>query len=567
MTPTPRGILSMVAAVAIVIVADRATSDAPQSGGVVVFEHVAVVPMDRERTLENHTVVVRGGVISALGRDGSVAIPTGATRVDGRGRYHLPGLADMHAHPYDTDQFVNYLAHGITTIGVLNGAPMVLRWRQQVVRGEILGPTIYTAGPTLDGSPPLNSLFLSVASPENGRIAVRALAKAGYDFLKVYSGLPPETYDAIIAEANAQHIAAVGHIPFRVGVDGAIKPNGQAMIAHAEEFFRGPVDSAKMAEIVRAVKQAGVTVTPNMFAYVDYIRSIDNLPAVLADAEMRFVSAGAFSEKLPSHNRSIRQNPQQFRAALVGGLANFRKLTKGLSDAGVPLLVGTDTEIFGTAGKSAHEELTEMVGAGLTPYQALVAGTRAAGEFVSTRVRNTERFGTVAVGQRADLLLLGANPLASVENTGRIEGVMVRGRWLPASRLTAMRDSIAPIRARQKALVLRFDSLMIAGKFDEAGTTLGTLRRVNAGSSPIAQVVMRTKALRALQTDTAAALRVLQWSAEMFPESHASHAELARVYALRNDTTNAVAEARRALGIYPKHEPALQVLRQFGKSE
>jgi tetratricopeptide (TPR) repeat protein len=273
------------------------------------------------------------------------------------------------------------------------------------------------------------------------------------------------------------------------------------------------------------------------------------------------------SEKLPSHNRSIRQNPQGFRAALVTGLGQFRRFTKQLSDADVPLLVGTDTEIFGTAGASAHEELTEMVSAGLTPYQALLAGTRRAGEFVASRVRKTEQFGTVAVGQRADLLVLSANPLVSVENTNRIEGVLVRGRWLPASRLAAMRDSLALIRARQNPLVARFDSLMTAGKLDEAEKALNELRRVNAASAPIAQVVLWVKAQRALQRDTLAALRILQWEAEMFPESHSSHAELARVYALRNDTAHAVAEARRALAIYPKHEPALRVLGQFGKRD
>jgi hypothetical protein len=556
-----------VATVAASVLAGRSLPDTRQARGAIAFEHVTVVPMDRERTLANHTVVVQGGVITAVGRDGEVTIPSGAARIDLRGRYVMPGLADMHVHLYDTDQFINYLAHGITTIGVLHGAPPVLRWRRQVERGELLGPTIYTAGPTLDGAPALNSAFLSLGSPENARIAVRALAEAGYDFLKVYSGLPPETYDAIISEANSRHIAAVGHIPFRVGVDGVLKPNGQAMIAHAEEFFRGPVDSARMAEMVQLVKRTGVTVTPNMLAYVDYIRSIDDLPRVLADPEMRFVSAAAFSEKLPSHNRSIRQNPQAFRAALVNGLGQFRRFTKQLSEAQVPLLVGTDTEIFGTAGASAHEELTEMASAGLTPYQVLVAGTRTAGEFVASRVRKTERFGTVAVGQRADLLVLSANPLASVENTNRIDGVMVRGRWLPASRLAAMRDSLALIRARQKPLVARFDSLMTAGKLDDAERALSELRRVNAGSAPIAQGVLWVKAQRALQRDTLAALRVLRWEAEMFPESHSSHAELARVYALRSDTARAVAEARRALTIFPKHEPALRVLEQFGKRD
>jgi hypothetical protein len=140
MTPTPRGILGLVATIATATLGPPAISNSAQSRGAVAFEHVTVVPMDRERTLENHTVIVRNGVIATMGRDGSVTIPTGATRVDGRGRYLMPGLADMHVHPYDTDQFVNYVAHGITTIGVLNGAPQVLRWRQPVARVEMLGP-------------------------------------------------------------------------------------------------------------------------------------------------------------------------------------------------------------------------------------------------------------------------------------------------------------------------------------------------------------------------------------------------------------------------------------------
>jgi hypothetical protein len=322
-----------------------------------------------------------------------------------------------------------------------------------------------------------------------------------------------------------------------------------------------------MVQMVRAVKAAGITVTPNMSAYVDYIRSIDNLSAILADPEMRFASSAAYSEKLPSHNRSIRPNPAQFRAALVNGLNQFRRFTKQLNDAGVPLLLGTDTEIFGFAGEMAHVELREMITAGLTPYQALVTGTRAPGEFVASNVRRAGRFGTVAAGQRADLLLLNANPLQSVTNAERIDGVMVRGRWIPAARLTAMRDSIAQIRRRQHTLVLRFDSLMTARRIDNAEAALRELRSVDRNSRPVALVVVAVKAARLLQTDTAAALRVLQWNVDLYPEPHSTHAELARVYALRGDTVRAVAEARRALAIFPRHAPAVRVLEQFGRRE
>ena len=537
--------------------------------GVVAFERVTVVPMDRERLLADQTVVVRGGRIAAMGPRRLVQVPAGAVRVDGRGRYLMPGLADMHVHPYNADQFVNHLAHGVTTIAVLNGTRAVLGWRDQVRRGEMLGPTIYTAGPSLDGVPAGNPLFLSTATPEAGRLAVRAIADAGYDFVKVYMSLTPETYAAIIAEARAARIPVVAHIPPRVTVDGVLSGGGVAAIAHAEEFFRERVDSARMparmAEIVRGVKAAKLTVIPNMAAYVDYIRMIKDLPAVLADPEMRFASPAAYSEKIPSHNRSIRPNPKEFLAGAERGLARFHLFTRALRDARVPMLLGTDTEIFGYAGDVVHEELRQMVVAGLSPYEALVTGTRAAGEFIAANIRDAERFGTVAVGQRAELLLLAGNPLLSVDNAHRIEGVMVRGRWLPAPRLAEMRDSLAARHTPRRADVLRFDSLVTAGSLDEAAATFREMRQAHAGSTPVSHVVMWVKAQRLLAANAAGAVRLLEWNAEMYPELHSSHAELARGYLAVGDTVNAVAAARRSLAIFPTHATALDVLQRAGQ--
>ncbi|MEJ7812569.1 MAG: amidohydrolase family protein [Gemmatimonadaceae bacterium] len=549
-----------------VLVAARLAGQAsrPDPPRVVAFEGVTVVPMDRERVLERQTVVVRDGRIARIGPSGAVRVPAGAIRVDGRGRYLMPGLADMHVHPYNTDQFVNYLAHGVTTIAVLNGSRYSLRWREQVANGTLLGPTIYTAGPSLEGVPAGNPQFLSTATPDDGRRAVQAIAAAGYDLIKVYMTLTPETYAAILAEAKAQRLVVAGHIPPQVGVDGVLRSGGQGMVAHAEEFFRERVDSAhraaRTAEIVRGVKAAGITVIPNMSAYADYIRSIKDLNEALADPEMRYASPAVYSEKLPSHNRSIRPNPQQFLAGAERGLAMFRPFTKALSDAGVPLLLGTDAEFFGYVGASLHEELRQMVAAGLTPYQALSAGTAAAGDYVAASVRGAERFGRIAVGQRADLVLLGANPLESVANAERIEGVMTRGRWLPAERLRTLRDSLAERFAPLRAGVLCFDSLVAAGRIDDAATTLGELRRANPGSTPIAHIVMWVKAQRLLPTNPSGAVRLLEWNAEMYPETHAAHAELARGYLALGDTTRAMAAARRALAIFPTHAAARAII-------
>jgi imidazolonepropionase-like amidohydrolase len=532
---------------------------------VVAFEHVTVVPMDGERLLRDYTVVVRDRRIVGMGPANRTPVPSDARRVDGRGRYLMPGLVDMHVHPYDPDQFINYLAHGVTTIGVLNGSPPVLRWRDEVSRGTRLGPTIYSAGPSLDGAPAGNPTFLSVATPEQGRRAVQQIADRGFDFVKVYSSLTRETYGAIVTEARARRIPVVGHIPESVGVDSALGPGGQDVVAHAEEFFRERVDSARrearLLDVVRRAKQAGIAIILTLSGYADYIRSIDDLQGVLSDPEMRYASPAAYSEKIPTHNRSVRPNPEQFRADVERGLARFRVFTKRLSDAGVALMLGTDTEIFGFAGASLHEELRQMVAAGLTPYQALVAGTSGPGGWIARHVRRAERFGRVAVGERADLLLLAANPLDDVNNTDRIDGVMVAGRWLPSDRLRTLRDSIArqyrPLRAR----VPRFDSLVAAGRMAEASTVLADLRRLDPGRMPIAQVVMWVNARRLLSTDTLAAIRALEWNAAMFPESHGAHTELARVLLAHRDTTRAIAAARRALELFPMHAPAEGIAR------
>jgi hypothetical protein len=488
-------------------------------------------------------------------------------RVDGRGRWLMPGLADMHVHLYNADQLVDFLAHGVTTVAVLNGSRPVLDWRRQVAGGALLGPTIYTSGPSLDGTPAGNPQFLSTATPHDGRAAVRQIAAEGFDFVKVYMTLTPETYAAILDEARLRGLAVVGHIPPQVGVDGVIASRGQSVVAHAEEFFRERVDSARraarMTEIVRGVKQAGMTVIPNMSAYADYIRAIDDLPGVLADSEMRFASPAAYSEKLPMHHGSVRPNSQQFRAALAGGLAAFRTFTKALSDSGVPLLLGTDTETFGFAGASLHEEMREMREAGLTPYQVLAAGTSAAGGWVGTHVRGAEPFGRITPGARADLVLLAANPLDDVANARRIEGVRARGRWVSATRLRAMRDSIATRYAPLRVLAARFDSLVHAGRMDDAESALAELRRAHGGYAPISLIVVWVDSRRVIQADPAVAVRLLEWNASMFPRTHAAHTELARGYLARGapgDTARAVASARRALAIFPTHATAKAIV-------
>lgn len=155
--------------------------------------NVALVSMRTEDVLPRRTVLVRDGRIAAIGPAEELAVPAGTQVIDGQGKYLIPGLIDFHVHLTSADELLSYLAHGVTSVVNLNGAPRYLQWREQVRRGERLGATLYTSGPTTDGDPPTNRKFVSLATPEAGRRTVVEHQRAGYDFIKVYARYTPSS--------------------------------------------------------------------------------------------------------------------------------------------------------------------------------------------------------------------------------------------------------------------------------------------------------------------------------------------------------------------------------------
>lgn len=299
MTPIQVGAFRAFAGAVLASAALGCAAEGPRNEpSAVLFENVTVVPMDQDRVLERRSVLVEAGRISAIGPAGSLPFPQGARRIDGTGKFLMPGLADMHVHLYDTDGFLSYLAYGVTTVANLDGNPRVLERRDAVNSGRLLGPTVYTTGPSLDGVPAGNELFVSLANPSDARAEVTRQHRAGYDMLKVYSGLGADEYDAVIDQARNEHMPVIGHVPLDVGADRTLH-GPQANIAHMEEVYNGyssgvgailegkPSDTTFIPRIAAAVKRSGTTVTPNLFAFSDYLRSIADLPAVLADSEMR----------------------------------------------------------------------------------------------------------------------------------------------------------------------------------------------------------------------------------------------------------------------------------------
>jgi imidazolonepropionase-like amidohydrolase len=389
----------------------------------VAFINVNVIPMNRTRVLHNRTVIIRGARITQIGAAPKTRIPKGALIIDGRGNYLMPALADMHTHLYDPDSrsLLSYLISGVTTIRVMNGRPFQLQWREQIRRGELLGPTIYAAGPTIYGRANSSSARAGFKEPTTVGEASQLVAeykRAGYDFIKVYSFLSPELYAALVGEAEKQDIRVVGHVPWSVGIKGVLAGR-QSSVEHLfgylealeteESQKRSDVDfrnlfhaiefrEAQLPALARATREAGVWNSPTMVFF-----------------EKRLPFSGA---------REAWEQP----ALRKLGHENRKKVVRALHVAGAKLLLGTDSgEGQGSVmPDSILDELELLVEAGLTPYEAIKTGTVNAAEYLNA----LSEFGTVSEGKRADLLIIECNPLSDVRCVRKPVGVMIRGRWL-----------------------------------------------------------------------------------------------------------------------------------------
>jgi imidazolonepropionase-like amidohydrolase len=410
---------------------------------VTAFENVTVIPMTDQRALAGHTVLVRGDRIVAVGPAASVAVPAGARRVDGRGKWLTPGLAEMHGHvpppsaPAQTTQDVLflYVANGITTVRGMLGAPGQLELRRRTNTGELLGPTLYLAGPSFNGN--------SVNSPDDAVRMVRQQRAEGWDLLKIHPGLTRAEYDAMARTAAQEGLRFGGHVPEEVGLMHALEM-GQETFDHVDGYVeyvggaQGPIDPAKLENVVRLTREAGAWVVPTM-ALWEVLYVTLPLETLQAYPELRYVSPQSVQGWVNAYNQ--RRNAPQFDAATSQRIIEARQqVLAALHRGGAGILMGTDApQQFSVPGFSLHREFPRMRAAGMTPYDILATGTRNVGEYF----QRNDAFGTIAVGRRADLLLLDADPLADVANLQRIAGVMVRGRWLPREEIRAGLEAIA----------------------------------------------------------------------------------------------------------------------------
>ncbi|HEX6751006.1 MAG TPA: amidohydrolase family protein [Longimicrobium sp.] len=466
-------------ALAIVATAGLAQPSAAQASrgalarGTFAITHVNVVPMTRDTVLADATVLVRDGRIAAVGAAARVRVPAGARQIDGRGKFLVPGLADMHTHLFsDGDEVADsvapyelgvMLANGVTAARLMIGTPEHLALRRGIEAGRIAGPQLWVASPQLAGRQEENGRV--AATPEQGRAAVREVAAAGYDFVKLTLFITRPVYDAIVDEAAQRRIRVVGHVEPEVGVARALEAGQQ--IEHLDSYLEAVmadsaagrpgltqygvfrlnnwtsmdhVDDTKIARI------AGLTArAPGWGSWTSPTLNVFNDAFAVGPPEEEIRARPEWS-MFPPQWRSLylraRTRYWTDSAAAVRTEARRRRyvqtrnaLVKAIVDSGGKILAGSDTpEWFHLYGFALHRELQALVGAGLTPYQALTAATRNPAEFLGA----SAEWGSIEPGKRADLVLLSANPLQDIRNTQRIEAVSAGGRWMDRAELDRM---------------------------------------------------------------------------------------------------------------------------------
>ena len=424
----------------------------------VAFVDVTVLPMTFDGVLEHQTVVTMHGNIHTVGMVDEVEIPEGAVRIDGNGRFLMPGLADMHTHldielGDGANEALLWLANGVTTILNLGDqlTPLgegLMSLKNEILNGRLPGPTIYTAsiayGPNTGAR---NSHTFTTAA--EGREFVTASKAAGYDFMKIYTSTTTATFEGISERAQIEDMAIIGHIPSEVGLDDALS-DGLVMVAHLNDFWCRTFDcganenllSAAVNPMVSHGAWVATTLSLNRNFMEMYCGDVEALEHYYLRDYWRFVHPSIVGQWLNLVTGSW--NPSGCsRNDAVEGWEFLKWYSEELYDAGVPMVLGTDAPpVVGVPGWSLHDELG-IVGGFMTRYEALALATANAGRFMDEHLPGIEPFGTIEEGKRADLILLDRNPLDRLAYAKRRVGVMVRGRWYPETELKRRLELVA----------------------------------------------------------------------------------------------------------------------------
>jgi Amidohydrolase family len=395
------------------------------SAGAIAITNVTVIDVLTGAKQAAVTVVTKGGEIAGVGR--AVAVPRGAVRVDGTGKFLIPGLWDMHSHNQASgaESMDLYLAHGVVgTRDMGSDLDFILPLRDRLRRGEVSGPEIVAAGPMLDNAPADWPYRRRVTNAREAREAVRDLKRRGVDFIKVHNNTPREVFFAIAEEAPRLGLPVAGHIPFAVTVaEGAA--SGMRTIEHFSEsrVFREcagtpqPYDAERCRPLFDDLAAREIWQTPTLA----FFRALPDVFSGKPVPHAEYASDSLL--ELTRKNVEVSKLDEGALSVIRGLSRTSLTVVRDMLPRGNRFLAGCDGSV---PGFCLHDELQILSEAGLSPLQAIQAATINPAKLLGREATQ----GSVAAGKRADLVLLEADPVADIANTRRIAAVVVSGRFL-----------------------------------------------------------------------------------------------------------------------------------------
>jgi imidazolonepropionase-like amidohydrolase len=443
---------------------------------ILAITHVNLIDATGAPVQTDMTVIVQGKEILQLGKSGSTIVPKAAKVADGRDKYLIPGLWDMHVHEIfgawlPEDEKITpllFVANGVTGVRDMGGDLEPLKkWRARIAEGQLLGPRMIISGPMLDGPVPQFPSSAPVKDAAAGRRIVDELQKNGADFIKIQSLIPRDGYFAAADEAKKVGIVFAGHVPDKVRATEASNA-GQKSIEHLTGVFegcstvedelmaapRGPgrgkflstYDPARAKALIALFVKNQTWQVPTL--YWERGEWLIEQTSAGPDPLAKYAPPAWRERAWPMFTTGIEKDwstdpfadrEKFFQAEL--------KMVGEMNRAGVPILAGTDTAagVRVYPGFSLHEELELLVQAGLTPMEALQAATRNAGKYLG--IADT---GTIEKGKRADLVLLDANPLQDIKNTRKIQSVVLAGRYFSRADLDHLLHEVEEEAAKSK---------------------------------------------------------------------------------------------------------------------
>jgi imidazolonepropionase-like amidohydrolase len=436
-----------------------------------ILTNITIVDIERGELIPDQFIAINGNRILAVGDATNLSNYQSEIVLSLQDKYVMPGLWDNHVHFRGGEQLADqnkamlplFLTHGVTTVRDGGGdiTPHVQAWNTEIKNGSLHGPTIFTPGPKLDGSNPAWDGSIKVIERKDVIEALDSLDRINADFVKIYDGnLSADMYYAIITEAEKRGLMVTGHMPLdadlmravSLGLDGTehlyyaltvASPLGDSLREAAAGYrmispLINSFDSVLADQQFRKMAAAEFYITPTL--HIGKVLGELNIADHSNDELLRYMEAEivqTYQRRINSANRG----GDQYTAQRQRWSEGFRRLIKPIQLSGIHILAGSDAGPFNSyvyPGESLHKELEMLVMSGLTPQQALASSVINGPQFFNL----LNKYGSVATGKVADLLILDANPLEDISNTTKINAVIKAGNYYNQSALERILASL-----------------------------------------------------------------------------------------------------------------------------